>query len=117
MNAIRKSTEDQLQKSVVGWLQLQEAMGRLTYHAVPNEGKRSYKTAARLQSIGMRAGVPDLVIIGHFGVGYIELKTPAGRQSDFQKAWEARLKDFEIPHAICRSLESVMQTVNGWCGL
>lgn len=117
MNAFAKPRahhEDDLQKAVVDWLYVQEAMGRLAFFAVPNEGKRSWRTANRMRSLGMRSGVPDLVIVSHFGTAYIELKTPKGRIQDSQRDWEAKITDFGIRHAICRSVDEVMLKVDEW---
>jgi hypothetical protein len=62
-------------------------------HAVPNGGKRSPKTAARLKAEGVRRGVPDVLLdvprAGYHGLR-IELKRP-GRYSvtPEQREWLA----------------------------
>lgn len=109
-------SEGQLHRAVVKWLEWQEQLGRLTFAHVPNEGRRSRITGARLKALGMRAGFPDLVLFGHFGCGVIELKSKDGKVRPNQIEWAARFDHFEIPHAICRSLEDVIQTIDGWCG-
>ncbi len=118
MNAFAREpeTESQLQAAVVGWLKVQQMLGRLEYFAIANGEKRTARTGKKLQTQGVRPGVPDLCVIGHFGVGFIELKTKSGHVSDEQKAWEARFKDFEIPHAVCRSIDEVMERVSKWMG-
>jgi len=116
MNAVRKASEGSIQGGVVAWLTLQEKLGRLTFTHVPNGGKRSRRVGGVLKRQGVRAGFPDLIIFGHFGCGVIEMKTPTGIMGDEQIEWEARCALFEIPHAVCRSLEDVMRVVNGWMG-
>lgn len=49
---------------------------QLLYH-VPNEGKRTWRTGARLKSEGLKPGVPDLclpVARGKYHGLYVELK-------------------------------------------
>lgn len=118
MNAVRKPavSEGQLQKAVVTWLSIQEQLGRLTYAHIPNEGRRSRIAGSNLRRMGLRAGFPDLVVFGHFGCGVIELKTETGKIRPNQREWAERFQTFEIPHAICRSLEDVMTRVDAWMG-
>lgn len=63
---------------------------------VPNGGRRSKATAGRLKAAGVKAGVPDLVLLcprrsKHSGRQYhgmvCELKVQGGRLSPSQKAW------------------------------
>jgi len=53
-------------------------------YAIPNGGKRSKITAARLKAEGVRSGVPDYclpVARGGYHALYVELKTLTGRPS------------------------------------
>ena len=53
---------------------------QLLYH-VPNEGKRTWRTGARLKSEGLKPGVPDIclpVARGKYHGLYVELKLVAG---------------------------------------
>jgi len=56
--AVAVPTEDDEQKILAQWL---DAKGILWCH-VPNEAKRSYRTASRYKAVGMKSGVPDLLI-------------------------------------------------------
>ena len=62
----------------------------LLYH-IPNEGKRSAVTGARLKSMGLKSGVPDVclpVARGGFHGLYVEMKrTLGGRMSVNQRTW------------------------------
>lgn len=65
---------------------------------VPNEGKRSPKTGARLKAVGMRAGFPDICIfdappLNPCAKGVcIELKRQrGGKVTDDQRYWLAEL--------------------------
>jgi hypothetical protein len=60
-NASRYPSEAQEQEQLVKWL---DAKG-VTYFAVPNGGLRTLRTAAGLKRQGVKAGVPDMLIIDH----------------------------------------------------
>lgn len=86
-------TEAQEQRALFDWAE--RLKGKypelaLLYH-VPNEGKRSVITGARLRSEGLRRGVPDLCLPvarnGYHGL-YIELKRKqGGRLTEDQERW------------------------------
>lgn len=59
---------------------------RLMYH-VPNEGKRTKATAAKMKRIGLKKGVPDIclpVARGGFHGCYIEMKAVGGKATKEQ---------------------------------
>jgi hypothetical protein len=107
-------SESQLQAKVIGWLRVEEMLGRISYFAIANGEKRTARTGKKLQSQGVRAGVYDLCVCWFNGVGFIELKTESGKVSDEQKGWQTRFNDFGIPNAVCRSLDEVKQVLNEW---
>lgn len=69
---------------------------QLLYH-VPNEGKRTWRTGARLKSEGLKPGVPDIclpVARGKYHGLYVELKRRdqrASRVRDSQRWWLVEL--------------------------
>lgn len=58
-------------------------LGLFSAH-VPNEGRRDPRTGKRLRGEGMRAGFPDLIVIGRGNTAYLEVKAPGGRLSQRQ---------------------------------
>ena len=91
MGLIRLSESDE-QTAIFDWARF--CSGRipelnLLYH-VPNGGFRTKTEAAKFQSEGVKAGVPDLVLPvarnGYHAL-YIELKAKDGKVSDIQKKW------------------------------
>lgn len=57
----------------------------LWFH-VPNEGQRSEKTGALLKALGMKRGIPDIIVLfGGKCIG-LELKAAKGKLSDDQEA-------------------------------
>lgn len=78
---------------------------RLMYH-IPNEGKRSRRTGARLKAEGLRGGVPDICLPvargGHHGL-YIEMKrVKNSRATQEQLEWIEDLIGQGYVAAVCR---------------
>ena len=89
-------SEDEEQQKVIRWAQLMcNAYPDLEmlYH-VPNGGSRNRAEAAKLKRMGVRAGVPDLVLpaphAGYAGL-YIEMKAGENRASKSQREWLEKL--------------------------
>jgi hypothetical protein len=69
---------------------------RFLFH-VPNGGHRSKATAGRLKAAGVKAGVPDLLLLvprGSYHGMACELKIPGGRLLPSQRAWLEALNRF-----------------------
>jgi VRR-NUC domain len=100
--------EEQLQRSVVDLLRLYEARGSLTFTHCPNGGYRTPAEAGMFRSLGVRAGIPDLLVWlpsgGHF---QIELKAGAGKLSPAQIAWHATITNLGHRVYVCRSVDDV----------
>ena len=60
-----------------------------------------------LQGVGSRKGFPDLTCMKNGRTVYIEVKTPTGRQSEHQKAFEQICKEHGCRYIIARSLTDV----------
>lgn len=89
-------SEDEEQQKVIYWAELMSNAYpdlQMLYH-VPNGGSRNRVEAAKLKRMGVRAGVPDLVLPvprnGYAGL-YIELKVGENRPSKNQKNWLEKL--------------------------
>lgn len=89
-------SEDEEQQKVIYWTELMSNAYpdlQMLYH-VPNGGSRNRVEAAKLKRMGVRAGVPDLVLPvprnGYAGL-YIELKVGENRPSKNQKNWLEKL--------------------------
>ena len=99
--------EDSHQRALVQWLEWR----RLRFCHVPNGGARSKIEACILKGLGVRRGVPDILVfsrspwlIGHgkFGVA-IEMKSAIGRVSPEQREWIEGLSGCGWVTAVCRS--------------
>ena len=100
--------EEQLHRACVQLLWVYETFGRLTFAHCPNGGSRHPAEAAKLKAMGVRAGVPDLLIWtpagGHFA---IELKAGRGTESDAQVLWRSTLESLGHRCYVCWSLDEV----------
>lgn len=81
---------------------------------VPNEGKRNYQTAAVLRSLGLKRGVPDILIFeprgGYHGLA-IEMKDNGGKLTEPQKQWLRALIDRGYKAGVCYSAESAIKVI------
>lgn len=106
----RNREEDALQRAVVRYLQW-ALPPDATYHSIPNEGVRHTKAAARLISMGLRAGVPDLVVLYQGRSIYFELKAPKGALSESQRQFHRKLVYCGFQVITCRTPECVEESL------
>ena len=82
---------------------------------VPNGGYRNAVEAAKFKQMGVRAGVPDLILLypnkEHPFMG-IELKAGKNRQSVHQKEYEAEFGRIGAKYVVVRSIGEFMKVVN-----
>lgn len=102
--------EDKLQFDLCRWLDSQN----VKYFHVPNGGLRSKREAARFAGMGVKSGIPDLVLLmpdGH--VIFIELKVTGNYLQRTQKIWRYILKKlgFEYHLLIAGSSDSGIQAL------
>lgn len=114
---MKKDIEHALQCACVHWFRIQYPEYATLLFAVPNGGARNAITGARLKDEGVTAGVSDLILLlpqwfttwrGEKGCKYaglcIEMKTPTGRQSPEQRAWQAAVEAQGYKYAIARDV-------------
>lgn len=96
MIASLKTTEDGEQQAVIEWAEANKGNHPelALLHHIPNGGHRNKATAARLQRLGVKSGVPDLFLpvarAGFHGL-YVELKTRDGKVTANQREWLEKL--------------------------
>ena len=105
-----KHLEDQLQTQVFEYLAIR---GIFAYHPKAS-GKKSIHSAVRDKKLGVKAGVPDIVIIDKGKHFYIELKAGKGKLSPAQIEFRDYCYEWSIPWELCRSLDEVIETLKGW---
>lgn len=90
----RKNEEDELTKRVADYCELLMAQGKVTaFSHIPNSTfTRSWSVKKRNSAMGVRPGVPDMLIVFKTGILFLELKRlKGGVVSPFQKEWIAAL--------------------------
>lgn len=101
--------EDKIQADIVKYLRSK----RIFSHSVPNEGagRGNAIRTSRLVTMGLFSGVGDLVVWWHTPqgtrVGYLEVKTPKGRQSERQEHFQEMCEEAGIPYRVVRSVPEV----------
>ena len=116
------SSEDNEQSMLFQWAEIAALTCpelRLMYH-VPNEGKRSVSTGSRLKKLGLKAGVPDIVLPvargGYHGL-YIEMKYGRNTLTDNQRQWMDALKKAGHLTAVCYSFMEANDVILGYLGM
>lgn len=110
-------TEAEEQRALFRWAALAAGARpelRLLYH-IPNEGRRSVVTGARMKAEGMKPGVPDIclpVARGGYHALYIELKRiKGGRATDAQKQWIAALNAEGNRAVLCKGWDAAREEI------
>ena len=113
-------TESEEQRILFQWRALQLHAHpdlRLLFH-VPNEGRRSYATGARMKAEGMTKGVPDLwlpVARGAYHGLVIELKRrdrSRSRISPEQRKWISDMTEQGWCAAVCYGAEDAIDLIS-----
>ena len=97
------------------WPDLAIVDGRLPYFAVPNGGNRNAITGAIMKREGVRAGVPDLLIMVPSSRSHglaIEMKKVKGSTtSKEQKAWGVALRKMGYHWEVCKGHEQAIDSI------
>lgn len=117
-----EASEHDIQSAFFRWVRLAEKINpalRLMF-AVPNAGKRGYKTAAMMLAEGLRSGVPDMLLPvprnGFTGLA-IEFKKPGGKLSDNQKDFIDLLISENWLVVVMTDTEAAIRTVKDYLGI
>ena len=107
--------ESDIQEEICDYLDNKKKTYLFRYFSVPNEGKRKVWYLHKLVRMGLKSGVPDLVL--EFPEGkmvYLEIKAEKGRLSETQKTWLKISKVFNTPHYVIKgSLDANMDVLEG----
>ena len=107
--------ESDIQIEVVDWFKSKQSEYRFRIFSVPNEGQRKVWFLNKLVRMGLKSGVPDLIL--EFPEGrmvYLEIKAEKGKLSETQQNWLKVSKVFKTPHYIIKgSVEANMDVLEG----
>lgn len=99
-------SEATLQRSIIKHLDAVLPTSIRAVHVMNNP--RSPIHGKRMKDQGMRAGVPDIMLIRSHGyVAFLEVKTAKGRLSEPQRDWADWLASNQVPYAVVRSIGDV----------
>lgn len=117
----RVPTEAQEQRWLFQWAAMNAAqrpeLGML-FH-IPNEGRRSPATGARMRREGLKKGVPDLflpVARGPWHGLFIELKRLGGRPTPDQRAWIDCLRRQGYWADVCCGWQDARDAIEAYLG-
>lgn len=111
----RKRPEQDLQVAVMQYIRVVAPEAEAIH--IPNGGYRRKHEAAILKGMGVKAGVPDILVMWASGnAAFIELKSPTRRNdvSAAQDRFLERLSLLGIPNAVCCSLDDVAKNLKAW---
>ena len=93
--------ESDIQIEVVEWFKSKQSEYRFRIFSVPNEGQRKVWFLNKLVRMGLKSGVPDLIL--EFPKGrmvYLEIKAEKGKLSETQQNWLKVSNLFHTPHYV-----------------
>jgi len=64
-----------------------------------------------LQGLGAYRGIPDIIAIKNNRVLFLEIKRPGGRQSDYQKQFQADIEGQGGEYYIVKCLEDLIKII------
>lgn len=114
---MRDQREFKIQCAIADLLQV-SAHRDTIWFAVPNGEARSAVTGARIKRMGGRPGVADFSVTlpgGH--QAFLEIKAGKGKQSAFQRLFEAHCARNGALYAVVRSSWEAQSILQGWGAL
>ena len=80
----------------------------------PNGGQRNVREGAKFKRMGVKSGIPDLIVPinnGKHNQLWIEIKQGKGSQEDNQQEWERVCPILNIRYEICRTKNEIVDLV------
>jgi len=109
----RRRPEQELQKVVLEHLAWRGTPGIFAFH-YPAGGWRSPVEAAIFKSLGVVAGVPDVIVIHDGRCFALELKTAHGRLTSIQIETQARMRAAGCVVATAVEIDAVLERLEQW---
>ena len=109
-----RMNESILQQQIVLYLEDKKLYYQFRYWHTPNEGKRKVWYLKKLKNMGMKSGVPDLILeFTQSKFVYLEIKMPKGRLSNAQKLWKVNSEILGTPfHVIKGTYEECKKQID-----
>jgi hypothetical protein len=105
--------EDLIQRAVFQHIRARGVPGLVAWHT-PNGGKRRPIEAAIFKSLGVRAGVADIIAVHQGKILALELKAENGRPSKSQREFLSDIERAGAFTAMPRGLDAALATLEAW---
>lgn len=105
--------EQAIQKAVFEHIRQRGMPGLVAWHT-PNGGHRKPIEAAILKSMGVRAGVSDVICVHKGKIYAMELKAPGGRATEAQLKFLSDIDAAGAFTAMPASLDAALATLEAW---
>jgi hypothetical protein len=109
----RRRPEQNLQRSVVEHLELYAVPNCYWFH-VGNGGWRSPVEAKVFKSLGVRPGVPDLILIREGKTFGLELKTEIGKLTSVQRTAHVLMRAAGAEVEVAYGIDEALQLLRRW---
>ncbi len=106
-------SEDKIHRAVVQHLKVRGRKDCVWLHC-PNGGQRNKTEAARFVGLGVKPGVPDIMIIMDGSVYGLELKSDTGRLSPAQRAMHEQMRTAGATVETTRGLDDAIGQLETW---
>ena len=110
-----KKTEARIQQEIVIYFRNKYGLNhhnpKYLIFSVPNESENAKENIYK-KSIGLMAGVSDLIVILKNKVIFVEVKTEIGTQSEKQKEFENDVINLGFDYLVVRSKEEFIQNID-----
>jgi len=108
------ASEHSLQVSLLEYLAL-NAQPWAYWFAVPNAGKRSWRTAQQMKAEGLTAGVADLCFLLPSGkVLWLELKRDKEKQTAAQIVFQSVCESLGHPYYVTHNFDEAVKILRRW---
>jgi hypothetical protein len=105
--------EDEIQRAVFRHIRARGVPGLVAFH-VPNGGKRKPIEAAIFKSLGVRAGVADIIAVHQGKIFALELKAEDGRPTEAQIEFLSDIERAGAFTAMPRGLDAAIAKLEAW---
>jgi hypothetical protein len=113
MSVRRRRAEDSIQRTVCEHLRMRGSPGVVWWHT-PNGGKRNRIEAAVMKSLGVRAGVSDIIAV-HEGTAFaLELKADGARPTEAQLQFIDDFRAAGGDAGVAEGLDQALRVLETW---
>lgn len=113
MKGCARVREDHIQAALCQHLAVRAAAGVVYWHT-PNGGARRPAEAGRFRALGVKAGIPDLLLLRHGQLFGLELKAIGGRLSARQVETLEQLEHAGAMTAVAYGLDEALMQLTSW---